>query len=162
MEENKSQDNTDFMMERIKQRPLNRKKLIRRTLVTAAMAVIFGMVACFTFLLLEPVISNRLYPEEEPQTVVFVEETEENEILPEDMIADDSQMQPEPTEPPTLEDEQIAQVISEMELDLDLGVEDYLSLVNSVEEIAKEARKSIVSVVGVTSDIGWLDKCRFL
>ncbi len=157
MEENKSQDNTDFMMERIKQRPLNRKKLIRRTLVTAAMAVIFGMVACFTFLLLEPVISNRLYPEEEPQTVVFVEETEENEILPEDMIADDSQMQPEPTEPPTLEDEQIAQVISEMELDLDLGVEDYLSLVNSVEEIAKEARKSIVSVVGVTSDIGWLD-----
>lgn len=157
MEENKNQDNSDFMMERIKQRPLNRKKLIRRTLVTAAMAVVFGMVACFTFLLLEPVISNRLYPEEEPQTVVFVEETEENEILPEDMIADDSQMQPEPTEPPTLEYEQIAQIISEMGLDLDLGVEDYLSLTNSVEEIANEARKSIVSVVGVTSDIGWLD-----
>lgn len=157
MEENKGQDNSDFMMERIKQRPLNRKKLIRRTLITAAMAVIFGMVACFTFLLLEPVISNRLYPEEEPQTVVFVEETEENEILPEDMIADDSQMQPEPTEPPTLEYEQIAQIVSEIGIDLDLGVEDYLSLVNSVEEIAGEARKSIVSVVGVTSDIGWLD-----
>lgn len=157
MEENKNQDNSDFMMERIKQRPLNRKKLIRRTLVTAAMAVIFGMVACFTFLLLEPVISNRLYPEEEPQTVVFVEETVENEILPEDMIADDSQMQPEPTEPPTLEYEQIAQIISEMGLDLDLGVEDYLSLTNSVKGIANEARNSIVSVVGVTSDIGWLD-----
>lgn len=157
MEENKNQDNSDFMMERIKQRPLNRKKLIRRTLVTAAMAVIFGMVACFTFLLLEPVISNRLYPEEEPQTVVFVEETVENEILPEDMIADDSQMQPEPTEPPTLEYEQIAQIISEIGIDLDLGVEDYLSLTNSVKEIASEARKSIVSVVGVTSDVGWLD-----
>lgn len=158
MEENKkNQDNTDFMMERIKQRPLNRKKLIRRTLITAAMAVIFGMVACFTFLLLEPVISNRLYPEEEPQTVVFVEETVENEILPEDMIADDSQMQPEPTEPPTLEYEQIAQIISEIGIDLDLGVEDYLSLTNSVKEIASEARKSIVSVVGVTSDVGWLD-----
>lgn len=157
MEEDKNQDNTDFMMERIKQRPLNRKKLIRRTLITAAMAVIFGMVACFTFLLLEPVISNRLYPEEEPQTVVFVEETAENEILPEDMIADDSQMQPEPTEPPTLEYEQIAQIISEIGIDLDLGVEDYLSLTNSVREIASEARKSIVSVVGVTSDVGWLD-----
>lgn len=153
MEENRNQDNTDFMKETIKQRPLNRRKLVRRTLITAAMAVIFGMVACFTFLLLEPVISNRLYPEEEPQTVVFVEETEENEILPEDMIADDSQMQSEPTDAPALEDEQIAQVLSEMKL----GVEDYISLSSGIEEVAKEAQKSIVTVVGVTSDIGWLD-----
>lgn len=153
MEENRNQDNTDFMKETIKQRPLNRKKLVRRTLITAAMAVIFGMVACFTFLLLEPVISNRLYPEEEPQTVVFVEETEENEILPEDMIADDSQMQTGPTGAPVLEDEQIAQVLSEMEL----GVEDYISLISDVRELAKETRNSIVTVVGVTSDVGWLD-----
>lgn len=153
MEENKNQDNNDFMKEKIKQRPLNRKKLIRRTLITAAMAVIFGMVACFTFLLLEPVISNKLYPEEEPQTVVFVEETEENEILPEDMIADDSQMQSEPSTAPALEDEQIAQVLAEMELD----VEDYLALLKNVEGVAKEVQKSIVTVVGVTSDIGWLD-----
>lgn len=153
MEENRNPDNTDFMKETIKQRPLNRKKLVRRTLVTAAMAVIFGMVSCFTFLLLEPVISNRLYPEEEPQAVVFVEEVEENEILPEDMIADDSQMQPEPTEAPALEDEQIAQVLSEMEL----GVDDYISLLSDVREVAKEARSSIVTVVGVTSDVGWLD-----
>ncbi len=153
MEENRNQDNTDFMKETIKQRPLNRRKLVRRTLITAAMAVVFGMVACLTFLLLEPVISNRLYPEEEPQTVVLVEEAEENEILPEDMIADDSQMQPEPTEAPVLEDEQIAQVLSEMEL----GVEDYISLLSGVKDVAKEVRNSIVTVVGVTSDVGWLD-----
>lgn len=153
MEDNRNQDNTDFMKETIKQRPLNRRKLVRRTLITAAMAVIFGMVACFTFLLLEPVISNRLYPEEEPQTVVLVEQSEENEILPEDMIADDSQMQPEPTEAPALQDEQIAQILSEMEL----GAEDYLSLISSVKNVAKEASNSIVTVVGVTSDVGWLD-----
>lgn len=153
MEDNRNQNNSDFMRETIKQRPLNRKKLIRRTLITAAMAVIFGLVACVTFLLLEPVISNRLYPEEEPDQIVFVEETEENEILPEDMIVDESQMQPEPTEAPALEDNQIAQVLSEMKL----GTEDYLSLVNGLNDVAKEIQKSIVSVVGVTSDIGWLD-----
>ena len=141
------------MKETIKQRPLNKKKLVRRTLVTAAMAVIFGMVACFTFLLLEPVISNHLYPEEEPKKVEFVEEVEEDEILPEDMIADDSQMQPEPTSAPVLEDEQIAQVLSEMEL----GVDDYISLIDDVREVAKDARSSIVAVLGVTSDVGWLD-----
>ena len=131
MEINKNQDNTDFMKETIKKRPLNKRKLVQRTLITAAMAVIFGLVACFTFLLLEPVISKKLYPEEEPDKVEFVEETEENEILPEDMIADDSQMQPEPTEAPALEDEQIAQVLSEMKLE----AEDYISLLDSIGEI---------------------------
>ena len=58
MEEQQNQDRTDFMKETIKQRPLNRKKLIRKTIVTVAMAVIFGLVACLTFLLLEPVIST--------------------------------------------------------------------------------------------------------
>lgn len=153
MEERKNQDHSDFMKETIKQRPLNRRKLVRRTLLTAAMAVIFGMVACFTFLLLEPVISNKLYPEEEPEIIEFVEESREDEILPEDMIVDDSQMQPEPTQPPALEDEQIAQVLSEMKL----GVEDYLSLFAGIREVAREVRKSIVTVVGVTPDVGWLD-----
>ena len=153
MEERKNQDHSDFMKETIKQRPLNRRKLVRRTLLTAAMAVIFGMVACFTFLLLEPVISNKLYPEEEPEIIEFVEESREDEILPEDMIVDDSQMQPEPTQPPALEDEQIAQVLSEMKL----GVEDYLSLFAGIREVAREVRKSIVTVVGVTPDVGWLE-----
>ena len=157
MEDNRNQDNTDFMKETIKQRPLNRRKLVRRTLLTAAMAVVFGMVACVTFLLLEPVISNKLYPEEEPQTVVLVEETEENEVLPEDMIVDESQMHPTPTpepspEPAVLADEQIAKFLSEIEI----GSEDYIALFSNMKETAREACKSVVTVVGVTSDVGWL------
>lgn len=152
MEENRNQE-TDFMKETIKQRPLNRKKLIRRTLITAAMAVIFGTVACLTFLVLEPVISNRLYPEEEPSIVVLTEETQEDEILPEDMIVDESQMNAEPTQPPALEDEQIAQVLSEMKL----GVEDYNSLYSALSDVAKEVQKSMVTVVGITSDVDWFN-----
>lgn len=153
MEENKNQSSSDFMKETIKQRPLNRKKLIRRTLITAAMAVIFGTIACLTFLLLEPVISNRLYPEEDPQTVVFVEE-EDDEILPEDMIADESEMYPEPTKQPVvLEDEQIEQVLSEMQL----GVSDYISLSASLSQLAREIQRSMVTVVGVTSDVDWFN-----
>ncbi len=152
MEENHNQE-TDFMKETIKQRPLNRRKLIRRTLVTAAMAMIFGLVACLTFLLLEPVISNKLYPEEEPSTVVLLEETTEEEILPEDMIADESQMNPEPTPQRILEDEQIAQVLSEMKLD----IEDYSSLYSALSDVAREAQKSMVTVMGITSDVDWFN-----
>lgn len=152
MEENRNQE-TDFMKETIKQRPLNRKKLFRRTMITVAMAVIFGLVACLTFLLLEPIISNRLYPKEEPSTVIFVEETEEEEILPQDMIVDESQMNPIPSPAPALEDEQIAQVLSEMKL----GIEDYMSLYQGLSEIAREAQKSMVTVAGVTSDTDLFD-----
>ena len=65
--------NTEFMREKIKQRPINRKKLLRRTIITVSLAAVFGLVACITFLILEPVINNALYPEEKPKTVSFPE-----------------------------------------------------------------------------------------
>ena len=79
----------EFMREKIKPKPVNKKKLLRRTVITALMAVVFGLVACFTFLVLEPVISNRLYPEEEPKEVAFPEETPTEEMKPEDMLVNE-------------------------------------------------------------------------
>ena len=79
--------NTAFISEKIKQRPVNRKKLLMRTVTTVSLAVIFGIVACFTFLLLQPVFSDRLYPEKEPETVSFPEESASDELTPE-MIED--------------------------------------------------------------------------
>ena len=108
---------SDFITERIKQRPVNKVKLLRRTLITAAMAVIFSLVACLTFLILEPVFSNWLYPEEEPAPIEFPAETEE--MLPEDMIADDSQMEEPPPPEIKLEDEQIAKLLDCLNFVLD-------------------------------------------
>ena len=86
MPEKEQNSHKDFMIETIKQRPINRKKLLRRTILTAAMAVMFGLVACVTFLVLEPVISNWLQPEEGPNIVVFPED--QQEMLPEEMLAE--------------------------------------------------------------------------
>ena len=86
MEENQSNQGIDFIKEKVKERPLNKRKLIKRTLLTASMAVIFGLIACLTFLVLEPVFTNLLYPEEEPELVQLREEDVEDEMLPEDMI----------------------------------------------------------------------------
>jgi serine protease Do len=63
--------NTDFISEKIKQRPINKKKLFRRTVITFALAVLFGIVACFTFLVLQPLFSDRLFPEKEPEAISF-------------------------------------------------------------------------------------------
>ena len=59
MPDNEQKQNS-FVFEELKQRPLNRAKLLRRTLITAFMAVVFGLIACVTFLLLEPIISRKM------------------------------------------------------------------------------------------------------
>lgn len=142
---------SDFITEKIKQRPVNKKKLLRRTLITAAMAVIFALVACLTFLILEPVISNWLYPEEEPAPIEFPEEAEE--MLPEDMIADDSQME-EPSPPVEIKlEEQIAQVLDNVALD----IEDYSSMYGMMAEVAKDVGKSLVTVTGSVSNVDWFN-----
>ena len=94
MEDNRpNQDLTnqdiEFIKEKVKERPLNRRKLFKKTLLTASMAAIFGLIACVTFLVLEPVFSNLLYPEEEPQQVELKEENIEDEMRPEDMILEE-------------------------------------------------------------------------
>ena len=69
MEDFEQNQNYEMIKERMKERPINRKKLMRRTMITVSMAVIFGVFACITFLVLEPVISNLLYPEPAPEVV---------------------------------------------------------------------------------------------
>lgn len=76
----------EFLQERIKERPIDKKRLLKRTIITASMAVLFGLLACLSFLLLEPVLNNWLYPEEEPEVVTFPQE--QNEMLPEDMLTE--------------------------------------------------------------------------
>ena len=76
----------DFLQEKIKERPINKKKLIKNTIITALMAVLFGLLACLSFALLEPVLNNLLYPEEEPAKVAFP--PEQKEMLPEDMLTE--------------------------------------------------------------------------
>ena len=144
---------SDFMIEKIKERPLNKKKLLRRTLTTASMAVIFGLIACLTFLILEPVFNNWLYPEQKPEKVELPEETDE--ILPEDMLVQD---EPETMSPENgdmrLEEEQIEEILSGIEW----NVEDYRSLYSSLSAYAGEISKAMVTITGAVSNVDWFNE----
>lgn len=78
------EDSYKLIREKIKDRPVNKKKLLKRSLITAILAIIFGLIACITFFLMEPVLSNWLYPDKEAEQVHFPEDSVET--LPEDMI----------------------------------------------------------------------------
>lgn len=147
----------DFLRETIKQKPVNKKKLLRRTVITVAMAVVFGLVACFTFLLLEPVISNRLYPEEEAEEVRFPEETVAEEMKPEDMLVEEEPEPPAEPEPAELVDEQIEKQMKEILSQVKFDLEDYKLLYEEMSELAQKVSRSVVTVTSVVSDVDWFN-----
>ena len=140
-----------FLREKMKQRPVNKRKLLRRTIITAVMAVVFGIVACLTFLILEPVINNWLYPPEEAKEVQFPEETITEEMNPEDMLTVD---EPEEEVPPIeLVDEQIQELLSQVRF----GLEEYGNVYDELSALAQDISRAIVTVTGVTSDVDWFN-----
>lgn len=144
----------DFLRETIKQKPVNKKKLLRRTVITAAMAVVFGLIASTTFLVLEPVISNWLYPEEEAQEVQFPEEDVTEEMAPEDMLTDEALEEIEEfAEPAELGDEQIEEILSQVQF----GLEEYQGVYKELSDLAQDINRSIVTVTGVTSNLDWFN-----
>lgn len=152
MQDSRQNQQSDFMIEKIKERPINKKKLLRRTVITAAMAVIFGLIACLTFLILEPVFSNWLSPEEKPQTVVFPEESEEMD--PEDMLVEEEPPSlQEAVESVILDEEQIQKILDNIQLD----EKHYIQLYSALSAYTAELSRSMVTVTGVTSDVDWLN-----
>lgn len=148
----------EFMREKIKQKPVNKKKLLRRTVITAVMAVVFGLVACVTFLILEPVISNRLYPEEGPKEIVFPEETATEEMKPEDMVVNEEDMEETIEAVETeLVGEQIEEQLEEILSQVEFHLEDYQTLYDEMRALAVDKGRAVVAVAGVTSDVDWFN-----
>lgn len=129
----------EFMKEKVKERPLNKKKLVRRMLITVSMAVIFGLIACLTFSFLEPLISNWLHPEEkiEEIEIPFVSE----EILPEDMM-EHEEVVLEPTK----------EVIDTLKNEIELTTKDYLELYQNIQGVVQSVQNTQVTVTGVTRE----------
>lgn len=147
----KEQKDKSFIFEELKQRPLNRAKLLRRTLITAFMAVVFGLIACVTFLLLEPVISKKLNPEEPTTIVSFPEDPEE--MAPEDMLAGNFGENNPAGEGVFLENETLEELMSEMTL----TKENNAQLYSAMQKYVGELQKYMVTVTVLSSNVDWFN-----
>lgn len=84
----------DFIREKIRERPVNKKKLIKRSLFTSGMAVLFGVIACLTFLLMEPLLSKWISSDQDIKLMpVELNENVEEEEYPVEAVRplDDSE-----------------------------------------------------------------------
>ncbi len=132
---------SDFLEETIKKRPINRRRIVRRAIEVALLAVLFGLIACATMILVSPILEERLFPTPTNE-VTFTEESASHtseEVQPEDMILEDK---PE-TEIIFIED-----VDSETQL---------LDMATFLKDRAVACERWLVQVTGVFSEVSWLD-----
>lgn len=154
MEKNtKENDDYTFLQEQIKDRPINKKRLFRQSLTTILLAVIFGLVACVTFMLLEPVIEKWITPAETEKEIPEMTLPEEKEeIRPENMIQDEEELE----EPDESDMEATQAIISEAIAKVEVGISDYQLIYDKLNKVAAENRKSLVTVTSFTEDVSWL------
>ena len=174
----------DFIKEKIKGKPINKRRLLIRAGYNFACAVIFGVVACFVFVFLKPYMEDWLYPENQftftiPKDDIPIYEGENEKTEKNDGVENDSgQMEPkpddsgqgnskpeesdqenkEPGEQPSegdgVSDESGSQTVV---VQKGLEIEDYQSLQNKLYAVGRQANKSVVTVTGVTSGMDWFN-----
>lgn len=153
-EQNNSHENNDytFLREKITERPINKRKVFKQSLLTIALAVTFALVACFVFFFFEKGTLGGFDKEPEPEKIELklLEPTEE--ILPEDMLIED-EPEPEPVIEIPDNTEAIADAIAAYEPDID----DYQGIFNKMKAVAAESKKSMVTVTAIQDKTTWLN-----
>ena len=146
-----------FVSERIKEKPVNKKKLFRRTSYIVVGALVFGIVACITFLVLEPVISNMLYPEKIEKVNL---PDEEEEVAPTELLTE-KDAEEEMTEAAREAAEKAAQSAIESAQasgEAKMNLQAYENIYDELYAVAKNASASLVEVTGVSKDVDWFQE----
>lgn len=132
-----------FINEKIKEKPINKRKLVIQSAFTVGMAIVFGVIASLVFACLAPKFGQMFYPDDERLAIT----------IPKDSIAET-----EATEQAGTEDEaEKAEPVVELPLEFELSLADYQKLQNKLYDVGRTANKFVVTVTGVKSDTDWFN-----
>ncbi len=136
-----------FVQEKIKQRPYSRRKILRRMAITCTMAVLFGLVSCFTFLVLEPVFNNWIHPEEKAQTITLPKD--EDEITLEDIVSSDEA---------SAAQAEIERLEAELSQQTEMSrILEHQMLYGEMKQVVAQTQRCMVTIESVVSDVDWFD-----
>ena len=145
--------------EKIKDKPLNKKKALHKGMATVGYAILFGAVSCLVFCLLKPVLETRIGQEktdriEYPKDIAADEPIKDDE---ETAAEDESNSKgvgtkkedaaPEPEKEKTV-------YITEQQT---LSLQDYQKLQNQLYYAGRQVNKAIVTVTGITEGMDIFD-----
>ncbi len=159
--------NQDFIKEDIKKRPVNKSKILRKTLTTLALAVLFGVVASLIILVLEPFLEKITTKPEEP--VPSIVSLPEDEMSPEEMLSEYmmqesalSELMAEETAEPAEETEPVELPLSEDQVNailskIRMDATNYRQMMLSMSAYARDLGNYVVNITAVKSSVDWLN-----
>ena len=131
----------EFIKEKRKEIPVNKKKIVLQTGYVCVLALLFGVIASFVIAFLQPKIEGVLYPKKEPIVSIPEDEPTEKEIT--------STQTTESTEVTEVPEGPIDMVVWQPTL------EDYQMLQNQLYAIGQQANRFVVTVTGVQNNTDW-------
>jgi serine protease Do len=139
----------DFIREKIVRHPVTHKDCFFYVLAVVGTAILFGVIACVTFVGLRPILESHWNKETESSQI----ETEEIEdkTLESEAENETKSMADE------LNSEDIEVIVSSYLEKNKLEVKDYTNLYDSISKLTKNLSKSVVKVTAVTQDVDWFD-----
>ncbi len=159
--ENQEQTEYNFVREVIKARPLDRRLVVRRLVIWAALAVAAGIIAAFVFVKMVPVARNLLGSGEKARKVTIPSE-EDPDLNTDTNSAADTNANPE-NSPETLvasssDSEQTAEITPTPTPEASLTLEDYRQIYKDMLTVAEEARQALVTVTGISSKMDYFNQ----
>lgn len=134
----KKKEDFAFIKEKIKENPINKKRLLKNGITTVFFAILFGLVSCMVFVYMRPVMEAWLHPKGEPTITIPQDQTETEKAS---------------TEPQNTEE--AAEPETEIIVKQDLELSDYQMLQNKLYDIGRQANRFVVTVTAVKSDTDW-------
>lgn len=147
---NDNKEDYEFIKEKIKEKPLNKRKLAFKVVISVFTGAIFGLAACTTFILCKPYLEDVLLGVEK-ETVIIP--SNESDVSGEQEVADteaDDQSQANLDEPKV---QQVYNVVQKVGIE----VSDYEQLYGKLYSIVESVNPSVVTVTGVTNDTDWFN-----
>ncbi|MBQ8041575.1 MAG: serine protease, partial [Lachnospiraceae bacterium] len=123
----------EFIREKIKDKPINKKRILTQLGVAALCGLVFALVSCMIVVLFIPVFKTRL-----AEVDTEIDETEQNSEI-------DSETEVETENTPVILP------------DISLTISDYQDIQNQLYSIGNEANKSIVTVTSKISETDWMN-----
>lgn len=159
---------SDFIKEKIKDRPIDKKKLAKRIGMTVLIAVVFGVVSAVTFSLVyahigpddKGAVKEVSLSGSEPEVIPEPSVSENvNEVtLSENEATEDASDDPsENKQPDGNQNSGRSTIINNITNSVDMTPESYSKLYKSVHEVASNAERSLVTVKATTTDTDWFE-----
>ena len=128
-----------FMNEKIKEKPFYKKRWVQLLVGTIGLAVLFGTISCFVFTKMYAWVENK----EEQETI-------QNIDIPQDSTEDSAGQE--------ITGQEQTPVTETIMVENEVTLEDYGVLFAQFRGLAKEVKKSTVTVTALNSDVDWFNE----